>query len=260
MIDFLILALGMGVCFAPLGGILGSVVLWRRLSFLGDTLAHGGLLGLALASAFHFPLFLGILLVGMAVVVVLVNSRDRFVSSDTHLSILSHGSMALGLVALSLLPQLRQNFSAFLFGDILASTAQDLAVMAALSCVVTGGLLLFWRPLMTTLISEELAQAQGLPVLWIRLSILTTLTLVVALALQVFGALLLTALLIIPAASARTLSKSPGSMMIWATTLCALSVGLGLVASAWYDLPTGPAIVVAALALFIIALLLQRTS
>lgn len=252
IIDFLIDALIAGFLFACLSGPMGSIMVWRRLSFLGDTLSHAALLGIALASFTHLPYIIGIIAIAVVIIAVLVQSNDKKIGSDANLTILAHAALGVGLLALSFAPNLQQNYTIFLFGDILAVTKQDMMILGGVVSLCLAILIWQWRPILLTLISEELAISDGLPVLRYRLLLLAMMALFVSVCIQIFGALLITALLITPAASARVFAKSPSQMMIFSSLLAFTSICGGLAASALYDLPTTAAIVTTAFLIFIL--------
>ncbi|MBF0142808.1 MAG: metal ABC transporter permease [Magnetococcales bacterium] len=251
MEDFILRAWFAGVGVALIAGPLGCFVVWRRLAYLGETMAHGGLLGLALGFAMGWPPLLCVLGVVLLMALLLARlQRGGSLADDTLLGILAHGSLALGLVILGFMTWLRVDLFAFLFGDILAVSAGDIALIWG----VALGLLLilgyFWNPLLSMTLHEELARAEGVPVDRLRLLILILIAVLIAVAMKVVGILLTTALMIIPPATARLFSGSPEQMAVLASLLGVVSVALGLSASGQWDLPAGPAIVLAAAVLF----------
>jgi zinc transport system permease protein len=254
MYDFLLRALAAGLGLALLAGPLGSFVVWRRMAYFGDTLAHSALLGVALGFLFQLDLNLGVLLVCtlLAVTVVALRANGRL-ADDTLLGILSHSALSLGLVTLAFIQGLRVDLISYLFGDILAVTALDLAWIYGGGVLVLAVLAFIWRPLLLMTVSEELARAEGAPVLRTQLLFMGLMAVVVAMAMKIVGVLLVTSLLIIPAATARGFARTPEHMALLACLVGMLAVGLGLGGSYVWDLPSGPAIVVAAMLLFLAA-------
>lgn len=252
--DFIIKALIMGLVFSCLAGPLGSVMVWRRLAFFGDTISHSALLGLALSLIWQLPsqLILSFFCVALAIALTLIPFRSK-VSIDSILAIFSHGSLALGLVVLALMDRPPLSLTGFLFGDILALTWEDIITTAFVALGVGMLTRVFWRSLLTTFISEELAKSEGVPTLAIKIGFAIALGLTIGLLLQTVGALLMTAMLIIPASCARYLSKSPAQMIIVAIVVGAFSFVSGLWSSYVLDTPTAPMIVVSALGLFILS-------
>jgi ABC-type Mn2+/Zn2+ transport systems, permease components len=253
MDDFLLRSLLMGVGFSILAGPLGSVMVWRRLSFLGDTVAHSALLGLGFSLLFNVAstVMLTIVCVVFAIALIFMPLRSK-VSLDAVLAILSHGSLALGLVVLGLLKQSTLMLSGFLFGDILAVTPAEVIGTFALAGVMIVLLACFWRPFLTTLISEDLATADQVQIVWVKLAYAVTLGLAVGLLLKTIGVLLMTALLIIPATAARYIAQSPLQMMIISSCLAIVSYGFGFWGSYLWDTPTAPSVVVMALGLVLV--------
>jgi len=264
MDDFLIRALLAGCAVAIVAGPLGAFVVWRRMAYFGATLSHASLLGIALGLLLGVETMLGVLAV-CVVVALLMGLRHPalkadLLSEDTVLGILAHGTLALGLVAVAFLGDVRFDLNAYLFGDILAVTQNDLIGLYGGGIVVAIVLAIIWRPLLSATVDEELAIVEGVPVYAHRLVFMLVLAGVVALAMKVVGILLVTSLLIIPAASARELSTTPEQMAGLAAVAGCLSVAGGLWASATYDTPSGPSIVVAALVLFIVSRLVRRST
>ncbi|MDH5747884.1 MAG: metal ABC transporter permease [Rhodospirillales bacterium] len=253
MDDFLLRALLGGIGVALIAGPLGSFVVWRRMAFFGDTLAHSALLGVVLGVVLGLNLSIGVIAVGIGVALVLTAlQRRRQIPGDTLLGILSHGALALGLVAIALTGG-QVNLTSTLFGDVLSVTGEDLAWVYGGGAVVLVVLVLLWNPLLATTVDEELAQVDGVNVIAVNLALMGLLALTVALAMKVVGVLLVTALLIIPAAAARRFARTPERMAVLAAAAGCLSVAGGLGGSLALDTPTGPTIVVAALFLFVLS-------
>ncbi len=253
--DFVLRALAAGLGVAAVAGPLGCLVVWRRMAYFGDTMAHAALLGVALGLLAGVPLPLGVLAVGAVVALMMaaLMAQGRW-GSDTLLGIFSHTALALGLVALGLMAEVRVDLLGYLFGDILAVTPARLGWIYAGGGAVLAVLLLLWRPLVAATVAPDLAQAEGVPVAALRVVFMLLIAVVVAVAMQIVGVLLITALLIIPAAAARGLARGPEAMALLAALLGAVAVAAGIAASALLDTPTGPSIVVAAGALFVLGL------
>ncbi len=253
--DFLIRSALAGIGVALAAGPLGSFVVWRRMAYFGDATSHAAILGVALALATDLPIGLGTLAVALAMAVTVATLAARGWAMDTTLGVLAHSALALGLVAVSFVPDARSDLSAYLFGDILAVSHLDLAFIWGGSVLVIGLLLWRWSGLLTATLNEDLAAASGLNPDRERLILTLALALTVAVALKVVGALLIAAMLIIPAAAARGLARSPESMAALAALIgCAAVLG-GLHLSLRFDTPAGPSIVaVAALAFSVSAL------
>lgn len=251
-------ALAGGLLVALLAGPLGSLLVWRRLAWFGDSLAHAALLGIGLSLLFSIPGSLGIAAVCLLVAALLAFLlRHPELASDTLLTILSTTSLSLGLIAISL-SEVRVDLMAYLFGDLLSMEASDLPWLLAASTLVLGLLGWQWRSLVQAAINEEMAAVDGVPVQRLRLLLLVLLALVVTAAMKVVGVLLITALLVIPAAAARHLARTPEQMAVLASLAGMLAVCAGLGSSLQWDLPLGPAIVVAAAALFLLSRFARR--
>ncbi|WP_298380608.1 zinc ABC transporter permease subunit ZnuB [Azospirillum sp.] len=253
MDDFLIRALAAGCGIAVLAGPLGSFVVWRRMAYFGDTLSHSALLGVTLGFLLGVNPMIGVMVVCVALALALVGlQRRRTLAADTVLGILSHGSLSLGLVALAFLETLRVDLMAYLFGDILSVTPNDLVWIYSGGAVALTGLALLWRRLLAVTVDEDLARVEGMPVDALRLAFMLLIALVIAIAMKIVGILLITSLLIIPAAAARRFTRTPESMAALASVFGVVAVVAGLLASLTWDLPGGPSVVVAAASLFLI--------
>ena len=251
MDEFIILAFAAGVGVAVVMGPLGVFVVWRRMAYFGDTLAHSGLLGVALGLALGINVTAGIVAVcgALAVLLVLLRRSGRL-ADDTLLGILSHGSLSLGLIAVALMESVRIDLVSYLFGDVLAVSPGEIVSIYVGGAVALGALILLWRPLVAISVHEELARVEGVNVVRVQLAFMLLIALVIALAMKVVGILLVTSLLIVPAAAARRLARTPEAMAALAAAAGAAAVALGLAGSLAWDLPSGPAIVIAAVALF----------
>jgi len=245
-----------GVLLALICGPLGSFVVWRRMAFFGDTLAHGALLGITFGVLTDINLTLALVIGSVVLALILLPlEQSSRLSSDTLLGIVSHSTLAIGLVTLSLAQGIRVDLMGYLFGDLLAVGNSDV-IWILLSVLGVGVLLLWqWRSLVAVTVSPELAEIEGRPVKRLNLLLILMLALIVALAMKVVGILLVSALLIIPPAAARALSRSPEQMVILASVVGVIAVLAGLGASYQWDTPAGPSIVVAATSIFVLTLL-----
>lgn len=259
MPDFIALALLAGIAVALVAGPLGSFAVWRRMAYFGDTLAHSALLGITFGLLLDINLNLAVALGCLLLALVLVAlQHNRFLATDTLLGILSHSTLALGLICVSFFSESRIDLLAYLFGDILAVSSADVISVWVIAIAVLGALVWLWRPLLAITVHEELAQVEGVPVTAVRTALMLLMALVIAIAMKVVGVLLITALLIIPAAASRRLAQTPEQMAVIAGVLGALAVMGGLAASYWWDSPAGPAIVLSATLLFAITLLKKQ--
>ena len=248
--DFLVRAGLAGVGLSLATGPLGAFVVWRRMAYFGDATAHAAILGVALALAADLPVGLGTLAVALLMAVTVATLAARGWAMDTTLGVLAHSALAFGLVAISFVHGVRTDLSAWLFGDILAVTRGDLAYIWGGASLVAAVLIWRWSALLTATLNEDLAHASGLNPDRERLVLVLALAVVVAVALKVVGALLIAAMLIIPAAAARGLTRSPESMAALAVVIGAVASICGLGLSLWQDSPAGPSIVACAAVVF----------
>lgn len=251
--DFFIRAVLAGLGVAAVAGPLGSFVVWRRMAYFGDSTAHAAILGVAISLAFNASIYAGTMLVALAMALAVSALAMRGQAMDTTLGVLSHSALAVGLVAISFVPQARSDLSAYLFGDILAVGHGDLALIWAGAAGVLALLAWRWQRLLTASVNEELAMAAGIDPRVERVVLSLALAVVVALSIRVVGSLLISAMLIVPAAAARGMSRTPERMAGKATLIAAFAVLAGLAASLRLDTPAGPSIVAAAAAIFAVS-------
>jgi zinc transport system permease protein len=248
--DFLIRAALAALGTALTASLLGCFVVWRRMAYFGDATAHAAILGVALALAFQISVLSGVAAVALVMALVVFTLSGRGHAMDTILGVLAHGALALGLVAVALIPGARVNLDAYLFGDVLTVGRADLAVIWGGGAVVTAVLWARWSAMLTATLSSDLAYADGIDPRREQLILTLLLAAVVAVSIKVVGALLITALLIIPAAAARNFARTPEGMAGLALVIAAISALGGLRMALWLDTPVGPSIVCVAAAIF----------
>ncbi len=252
---FFLRALLAGIGIAVVAGPIGCFVVWRRMAYFGESLAHSGLLGVAIGLFFGIDTTLGVIATCLIMaLLLLVLQRQRVLASDTLLGILSHGSLALGLIVASVMTWVRFDLSALLFGDILTVSEADIAWVWLGGAVALGIVAWLWRHLLAVTVHEELAMAEGVPARRVEIGFMLLIAFTIAIAMKIVGILLMTALLIIPAAAARKLAATPEGMAGIAAGLGVIAVVAGLMLSAGIDSPSGPSIVIMACVLFVITL------
>ena len=250
--DFLFRAFLGGIGVAIVTGPLGCFVVWRRLAYFGDTLSHSALLGVALAILLEANITLAVFVISVLMGLALLMLRQIApLSSDALLGLLAHSTLALGLIALSFMTWVRVDLLGFLFGDVLAINQFDLLIIGLGGAVVLLILRIIWRPLFAATVSPEIARAEGLQPGRAEVIFMILMASVIAISMKIVGVLLITALLIIPAASARCFANSPEQMALYAVLVGILSVIVGLQSSLMWNTPAGPSIVAALLLLFI---------
>ena len=259
MDDFFVRALAGGVLVAAVAAPFGVFVVWRRLAYFGDTLAHSALLGVALGYLLHLNLTFGVVLVCLLVACLLfLFQRQKHLAGDTILGILSHSTLSLGLVVLALFETVRIDLMGYLFGDILAVGRTDLFWIAGCG---TGALIilgLLWRPLLVISIHEDLARVEGERVDLVKFVFICLMAVLVAVMMKIVGLVLVTSLFIIPAATARKFVRTPEAMALLAALFGVVSVVAGLFGSYRWDTPAGPSIVLSAAILFVVVFFLPR--
>ena len=255
MIELLLPGWLAGVLLAASAGPLGSFVVWRRMSYFGDTLAHASLLGVAFGLLLDVNPFYAVIAVTLVLALVLVwLERRPQLSVDTLLGIMAHSALALGLVVVALMSNVRGDLMAYLFGDLLSVTFTDIWMIAIGVSAVLLILWWQWRNLLSMTVSPELAHVDGVNLVRARTVLMLVTALTIGLAMKFVGALIITSLLIIPAATARRFARTPEQMAAYAVLVGVLAVTGGLAFSAFYDTPAGPSVVLSAAVLFVLSL------
>ena len=253
--DFFIRALVAGLGVAIVTGPLGCFVVWRRLSYFGDTLAHSALLGVTMAYSFQFNIALSVFIISSIIAIILIQLQKKTnLPGDALLGLLAHSSLAVGLVVVGFLTFIRFDIMGLLFGDILAVTLNDIIIIWFGGALILIILKLIWRPLFASTVNYELAEAEGLNPDRAKAIFTILMAAIIAISIKMVGLLLITGMLIIPAAMARNISDSPIKMVIFSIIGGVLSVIIGLFTSLEFNTSSGPSIIAAALFLFILSL------
>lgn len=253
--DFVIRALLSGLGVAMVAGPLGCFVVWRRMAYFGDAIAHSSLAGVALGLALSLNVNTGIVITCILFALGIIYLQERrHLATDTLLGILAHASLAIGLVVVSFLDNIRIDLMSFLFGDILAVTRNDLIWVYTGGIAILSVLVWIWRPLFALSVHEDIARSEGIPVFRTKVIFTLLLAMTIAISMKIVGVILIVAMLIIPAAAGRRFAKSPEQMALLASIFGAAAVGGGLFASLQWDTPSGPSIVVTAFVLFVVSL------
>ena len=254
---FIIRAIISGIGVAIIAGAIGCFVVWRKMAYFGDSLAHSALLGVALGLVLGISTNIGTIIICSIFTITLIwLQQKKILATDTLLGILAHSALSVGMVTLSLLER-SVDLHSYLFGDILAVSQTEIYFVLIGGFLVLIFLYLNWSSFVLMTIDEKLARAEGINILLNQLLIMLLMTIVVAVSFKIVGLLLVTSLLIIPAASARQLASSPEMMAIFSSILAILAIILGIYGSYYMDTPSGPSIVVASVIIFIIVSLLS---
>lgn len=254
MIEFLLPSIFAGIGIALVAGPLGSFIVWRRMAYFGDTLAHASLMGLALGFLIDININVALICSSLilAAALVLFQRRSKL-ATDTLLGILAHSSLSIGLITVSFLQDVRIDLMGYLFGDLLAVTPTDLLFIWLGVFAIFTALYFLWHPLLSSSVNEELASVEGVNVELMRMILMLMVGVVIAIGMKFVGALIMTSLLIIPAATARRIARTPEGMAIYAAICGIISVLLGLALSWNFDTPAGPSVVVSASLLFLLS-------
>ena len=254
--DFFIRALIAGIGVSIVAGPLGCMVVWRRLSYFGDTLSHSALLGVTIAYSFSINISLSVFIVSGVIALLLLSLQKRTqLPGDALLGLLSHSTLAVGLVIIGLLSSIRFDLMGLLFGDILAVTIEDIFIIWFGGLIILGILFFIWKSLFAATVSYDLAAAEGMKPDVSNLIFTILLAGVIAISIKMIGVLLITGLLLIPAAMARNISNNPLQMIAFSILGGILSVIIGLFSSLEFNTASGPSIIAASLILFVLSLL-----
>ena len=254
--DFFIRALIAGVGIALVTGPLGCFIIWRRLSFFGDTLAHAALLGVTMAVFFEINIAFSVFFISSVVALILLKLQQTTkLPGDALLGLLAHSSLAVGLVVIGFLTSIRFDIMGLLFGDILAVNQNDLLLIWIGGALILLILKFIWRPLFASTVNYELAEAEGMKPDKFNAIFTVLMAAVIAISIKIVGLLLITGMLIMPAAMGRNLSNNPQQMVLLSVIAGLLSVIIVLFSSLQFNTPSGPSIITAALILFCFTLI-----
>ena len=249
------------IVLALLAGPLGCFVVWRRMAYFGDGLAHSALLGVAVSLVIGMSDQLGMILIAISFALSLLWLRAQGVlATDTLLGILAHAALSLGILAMALLGLEDAEVHDYLLGNLANVSTQSLPWLIGACGIAFGLLLRLWPGLLLMTTSEELAQAEGVPVRQYEFLLMLLMGALVAAAVQLVGALLITSLLIIPASTARLFTKSPEAMAVGGSLIAALSLLIGLPLAQKMAVPIGPAIVSLCVAVFLGVVIIRALS
>lgn len=252
---FILHALIAGICVAIVCAPLGCFIVWKKMAYFGDSLAHSSLLGIALGLLFGVNINLSILIIAVVFTALLLwLQRQHLLTIDTLLGILAHAALAFGMIMISL-NNTNIDVYSYLFGDILSVTSEDIWIILVGGICVLSILIYFWSSLTLVALNEDLAQAEGISTLGMNFLFMLLMSIVVAISIQIVGIILITSLLIIPAATARQWAKSPPQMVFMATVFAVIAVIMGFYGSLQFDTPSGPSIVASASIIFVLVVI-----
>ncbi|PIR40593.1 MAG: metal ABC transporter permease [Candidatus Yonathbacteria bacterium CG10_big_fil_rev_8_21_14_0_10_43_136] len=253
--DFMIRAFEAGIAIGIVAPLIGMFLVVRRYSLMADTLAHVSFAGVAIGLLLKInPIFsaIGLSVIAGFGIEYLRNSRRIF--GESVLAIFLSGSLAIAVIILSLAKGFNANLFSYLFGSISTVTATDLVVIITLATIVFIDVVFLYKELFFTSFDTELAEASGLPVKMINLTMVTLAAVAVAISIRIVGVLLIGALMVIPVISAMQYGRGFRFTLILSVIFSIVSVILGLFASYYYNLASGGAIVVVALIIFLLSL------
>ncbi len=255
--DLIINALIGGFCIASLAGLLGSFVLWQRMAYFGDALSHSSLLGVTIGILYNYSINASVILVCISFASLFSFNKSKY-SNDTILGILSYSALSLAII-LSSFYKVKMDLMGYLFGDILAISFEDMYYLAATGVIILMWMYFNWAKLVLFCINAELVKAEGVNVQVLKLGFSLILALFVAISFKIVGVLLITAMLILPAAAAFSVSNSPLKMIIYSAIIGCSAVIAGIALAIYFNLPTGPSIIISSLCLFFASNIISYT-
>lgn len=255
--DFFILALICGVSAAITISAIGCVVLWRRVTFLGDAISHSATLGVVLGVMLGIDTLVPVLITSILFVFLVVYLKKKH-TSDTLVAVFANGFLALGLLVAAMMKDLRVDILSYLFGDLLIVNELDIIAILSLGILILLWLRYRWRKLISLSISEDLAVAEGINVKGLELEFMMVMALLISVSVKIVGILLLSSMLVVPAATARNISTTPSQMVLYSVIIGAIVTGGGIVISAMFDCPSGPAIIMVAIFCYLISLVIRK--
>ena len=257
--DFIIRALLGGIAVALAAGPLGSFIVWKKMAFFGDAVAHSSVLGVVIGIIIGLNQSISVAIFALLFALLITALRkQKFLAGDTILGLAAHGALAFGVILQAVVVPGQFNLTSLLFGDILAISYSDIAIMYAGSFIIICGIASIWRPLLLSTINEDIARVEGVNVSKISFLFTLMVALMVALSIKIVGVLMVSALLIVPAATARLFSQTPERMSYLASTFGVLAVCIGIFTSLEFDTPAGPSVVAALLVVLSLVYTLVR--
>ncbi|MFT4325151.1 MAG: iron chelate uptake ABC transporter family permease subunit [Candidatus Liberibacter psyllaurous] len=254
--EFFIRALFAGIGIILSTGPLGCFIVWQRMTYFGDTIAHSALLGVAFSLMLNLPLPLCIFMVAALTSIILLQiQKSEFIASDAILGVITHSTISISLIMLSFMTWVNTDLTSFLFGDILAVNTNDIIIIWSVGILNIVILIKIWKSLLATTVNYELAKAEGMQPEKVKLIFTMITALMISISIKFIGITLITSLLILPTVTARRFATSPENMVILTTVIGILGVILGLYGSLIFDTPSGPSIIITSLIFFILSFL-----
>ena len=258
MDNFILLAIISGIGIAFITGLLGCFVVWKKMAYFGESLGHSAVLGIGIGLLLGIGDNIAVLLViiTFSLIVTYLQNKEAF-SNDLILAVLAHGLLSIGIILISINPDPNFNLHSFLFGDILTVSLNEIFLIFLSAIFIYLIILTNWKALLITIISKDLAKSQNINNFKIELLFTFTMALAVAISIKIIGALLITSMLIIPSSCAKQLVNNPKNMVIISIIISILSILIGILCSYYFDIPSGPAIILTSFSAFFIINLLK---
>lgn len=256
--DFMQRSLMAAALVGALCSVIGVFVVLRGLAFIGAGTAHAAFAGVALAYLIGFPPLPLAITFGLITVWItgLMEEQGRM-KLDVSIGILYTATMALAILFIGLMKTYNAEVYGYLFGSVLSVTAEELRMIFILSLLVLGTILIFSKELYFIAFDQEMAEASGVPARRIYYVLLTLIALTIVVSLKTVGAILVFAMVLIPASTAYQLTNSLRHMTLYAVVIGTVSAFLGVLLSSMWDIPTGPAIVLLATGIFFVSVVLS---
>ncbi|WP_343377602.1 iron chelate uptake ABC transporter family permease subunit [Buchnera aphidicola (Formosaphis micheliae)] len=248
-----------GMLLTLVTGPLGSFIVWRRMTFLSDTLSHSSLLGLAGGIFFNInPFYMVLFLLLILSLFIVILEQDLYLSLDLILGIMTNSAVSLSMIIFNCISEKdRIDVSNYFFGNLLKITLFDVVMVAMIITIILLILYIYWNKILLCSINPELAIIEGVNIFKIRLIFMFITTLTIIIAIKLIGSLIITSLLIMPAAIAKRFSSSPEQMAILATIIGMFGMTSGIIISILFSFPISSSIVLSLLIFFVISYMIK---
>ena len=239
-------------------GLLGSLVLWKKFSNVSESISHFSVLGAAISLIFSYNLNLMLFCASLVYVALLYLMRKRF-PSDILVALFANIGLALALILSAFYSKIRVDFMSLLFGDILVINKYDLVIMLFITICVLYITTTNWKKIVLTILNADLAKSKSINTSLIDLFIIAAVVSYITIAVKIIGAILLSSMLIIPAAAASLIANSPKKMVLYSIAFSLLSQLMGMLISLKYDLSTSGAVALCSFLFFLLVHLFAIT-
>ncbi|CAL4042847.1 High-affinity zinc uptake system membrane protein ZnuB [Buchnera aphidicola (Takecallis arundicolens)] len=247
-----------GILLSFCCGPLGSFILWRQMSSFGNMLSHASLLGLACALLFNINrVFTVLVILILLTIIIIYIERMSNLSMDTILGIITYSSLSIGMIILHFISKdEKSDLTQYLLGNVLQLTGIDINIIVIMTLIICSIILFFWKSMLLMIINVELAQVSGINIFNMRLILMILTAFLIGISTTLIGALLITAILIIPPAISQKFSTSPEHMVVFSICINVISITIGIIISIIYNIPISSIIILIESIIFLISVMI----